>query len=177
MNDRILVTYASRAGSTAEVALAIGGELRTRGFAADVEPIKEKPKLVGYGAVLIGSAVRMGNWLPEAVEFVKANRRALSRVPVALFTVHLLNYGDDEQSRQNREAYLSRVRPYVCPVDEVFFAGRYDPARLSLIDRLTSQAVGAPVGDFRDWDKIRRWAHTYFGRTEPAAPVRLSSRK
>jgi menaquinone-dependent protoporphyrinogen oxidase len=40
----------------------------------DVKPVKEKPQITGYSAVVLGSAIRMGNWLPKAVDFVKANQ-------------------------------------------------------------------------------------------------------
>jgi menaquinone-dependent protoporphyrinogen oxidase len=96
--------------------------------------------------------------LPEAINFVRSNQEALRRVRVALFTVHVLNRANDEQSRLNREAYLDALRPLVRPVDHVFFAGKIDPARLSLIERLMVRAVKSPGGDFRDWDKIDVWA-------------------
>ena len=47
MNKRVLVTYATRAGSTAEIAQAIAGTLAARGYAVDVKPVKEKPQLTG----------------------------------------------------------------------------------------------------------------------------------
>lgn len=162
MNKRILITYATRAGSTVEVAAAIGKTLAARGFEAEVKPIKEKPSLDGYQAVLVGSAIRMGNWLPEAVEFVKDNQTALNQMPVALFTVHMLNREDDEESRANRMAYLKDVRPLLKPVEEVFFAGRFDMSRLSFLDRMISKAVKAVDEDCRDWDRIRGWAQTVF---------------
>jgi hypothetical protein len=66
MKKRILVAYATRAGSTAEIAQAIAETLTARGYAVDVRPVKEKPSLDGCAAVVLGSAVRMGAWLPEA---------------------------------------------------------------------------------------------------------------
>jgi len=162
MNKRILVTYATRAGSTAKVAAAIGETIAARGFEVDVEPIKEKPSLDGYQAVLVGSAIRMGNWLPEAAEFVKDNQGALNQMPVALFTVHMLNRRDDEESRANRLAYLKDIRPLLKPVGEVFFAGKFDMSRLSFLDRMISKAVKAVDEDCRDWDRIRGWAQTVF---------------
>ena len=158
MNNRILVTYATRAGSTIGVADAIVISLRKRGFSVTERPLKENPPVKGYQAVIIGSAIRRGNWLPEAVAFLAANQEALRRVRVALFTVHMLNRGDDETSRRKREAYLDSVRALVRPVTHVFFSGRIDPERLSLIDRLLVRAVKSPQGDFRDWDKIGSWA-------------------
>jgi menaquinone-dependent protoporphyrinogen oxidase len=162
MDKRILVTYATRAGSTIEVADEIGKTLAGRGFSPDVKPVKENPPVEGYQAVLVGSAIRFGMWLPEAVEFIKTNQEALSRLPVALFTVHILNLGDDEQSTINRKAYLAPVRPLIKPVDEMFFSGKVDLARLSLTERLLARAVKSPVGDFRDWTKIHAWADKLF---------------
>lgn len=162
MNKRILVTYATRAGSTVEVAAAIGEAIITRGFEVDVKPVKEKPSLNGYQAVLVGSAIRMGNWMPEAIEFVKVNQGALNQMPVALFTVHMLNREDDEESRANRLAYLKDVRPLLKPAEEVFFAGKFDMSRLSFLDRMISKTVKAVDEDCRDWDKIRSWAQAVF---------------
>ncbi len=159
---RILVTYATRAGSTVEVAAAIAKTLAGRGFQVDVKPVKDKPSLEGYSAVLVGSAIRMGNWLPEAVDFLKTNQAALSGVPLALFTVHLDNVEDDEESRSKRSAYLDSVRPLVQATDEVFFAGKMDMARLSLFDRWMIQQMGGTDRDLRDWDKIRAWAEGVF---------------
>jgi menaquinone-dependent protoporphyrinogen oxidase len=158
MSNRILVTYATRAGSTGEVATAIGKALTERGFAVDVTPIEEKPPVDGYQAVLIGSAVRMGQWLPEAVNYIKTHQGALNALPVALFTVHLNNLGGDEESQKNRNSYLDTVRPLVNPVAEAFFAGKMDFARLSFLDRLIAKVVKAPEHDLRDWNKVRAWA-------------------
>ena len=160
MNNRILVAYATRAGSTVGVADAIAMTLRRRGFLVTIKPIKENPDVHGYQAVIIGSGIRFGSWLPEAVQFVKTNKEALRRVRVALFTVHILNRGDDETSRLRREAYLDALRPLVLPVAHVFFPGKIDSARLSLIERLMVRAVKSPVGDFRDWDQVDGWAET-----------------
>lgn len=158
MNNRILVTYATRAGSTGEVATALGETLRARGFAVDVKPMQENPALDGYQAVLVGSAVRMGQWLPEAVGYIKTHQQVLNALPVALFTVHLNNLGEDEESEKNRNSYLDAVRPLVNPVAEVFFAGKMDFARLSFLDRLIARLVKAPEQDLRDWNMVRAWA-------------------
>ncbi len=160
MNKGILVTYATRAGSTVEVAAAIGETLSARGFAVDIKPVKDQPRLDGYQAVIMGSAIRMGQWLPEAVDFVKANQQALNRMPTTLFTVHMLNIGDDEQSRANRLAYLNTVRPLLQKADEVYFAGKMDFSRLSFLDRFISGMVKVQEQDRRDWDNIRNWAQT-----------------
>ncbi len=69
MRERILVAYASRKGSTAEVAAAIGETLRMRGFDVDVASVNDHPSATGYAAVLIGSAVNAGQWLPTRHSF------------------------------------------------------------------------------------------------------------
>jgi menaquinone-dependent protoporphyrinogen oxidase len=158
MNKRVLVTYSSRTGSTAEVAAEIGKVLAARGLAVDVCPIKADPPAGEYRAVVIGSAVRMGNWQVEAVEYVKRHRQSLDKMPVAVFTVHALNTADDEQSRGHRAAYLDTIRPLLKLAAVGFFAGRVDPARLCAFERLTLRPVPGSAKDFRDWDKIRGWA-------------------
>ena len=158
MTKRVLVTYSSRTGSTAEVAEEIGNVLTARGLAVDVQPIKEDPPAEGYHSVVIGSPVRMGNWQAEAVDYVKRHRQSLGQIPVAVFTIHALNTGEDEQSRGYRAAYLDAVRPLLTPVAEGFFPGQLDPARLCAFERLTLRAAAGPAKDFRDWNKIRGWA-------------------
>jgi menaquinone-dependent protoporphyrinogen oxidase len=160
MNNRILVTYATRAGSTAEIAAAIGKSLSERGFTVDVKPVKDKPSLNGYQAVIMGSAIRMGNWLPEALDFVKANQSTLKALPVALYTVHMLNTGDDETSRSARLAYLNNVRSLLNSAEEVYFTGKMDFSRLSFLDRFIANMVKAVESDQRDWEKIKQWSNT-----------------
>ena len=159
MDNRILVTYATRAGSTAEVAAAIAETLAARGYAVDVKPVKEKPQLTGYSAVVLGSAIRMGDWLPEAVDFVKANQAALNALPTALFTVHMLNTGDDEASRAARAAYLDAVRPLLNGAETTYFEGKMDFSRLSFLDRTVAKMVKSVEADHRGWDEIRQWAN------------------
>ena len=158
MNKRVLVTYSSRTGSTVEVAGEIAKVLKARGLAVDVRPIKEDPPAEDYQAVVIGSPVRMGSWQAETVDYVKRHRQDLSRIPVAVFTVHALNTGDDEQSRGYRAAYLDAVRPMLKPVAEAYFTGQLDPARLCAFERLTLRTAAGPAKDFREWDTIRGWA-------------------
>lgn len=157
MTKRILVTYATRAGSTREVAAAIGESLSRRGYAVDVRSVKERPDPAGYQAVILGSAIRMGKWLPEAVDYVSANQAALGRMPVALFTVHMLNTGEDDASQTNRRAYLDAVRPLLNEPEEIFFTGAMDYSRLSFLDRTIARMVGSSETDQRDWEQIEAW--------------------
>ena len=161
-NGRILVAYATRSGSTVGVAAAIGETLSKRGFAVEVKPIQENPSAEGYQAVVLGSAINGGQWLPEAVEYVKNHQQALNQTPVALFCVHIMNLRDDETSQKNRLAYLNKVRPLLQPIDEAFFAGMgMNPDEESAIVRWVYRTfkIGTE-GDCRDWNKIRGWAQS-----------------
>ena len=152
MDSKILIAYASKCGSTGEVAQAIGQSLCEKGVAADVRPVKSVTSLDGYRAVVIGSAIRFGQWLPEAVEFVKNNQARLSQIPTAFFTGHMLAVDDSEDSRKRRQAYTDPVRKILTPKAEVFFAGKIDFARLSFLERLIRRIVSnAGVSPVDTW--------------------------
>ena len=87
MTTRILVTYASRSGTTAEIAEAIGQTLTKGGAQVDVMPMQEVKDLAPYQAVVAGSAIRGARWLPEAVQFIRAHQSTLRHKPFAMFTV------------------------------------------------------------------------------------------
>jgi menaquinone-dependent protoporphyrinogen oxidase len=154
----VLVAYASRCGSTAEIAKAVAGDLGARGFSIELRSIDKVAAVNGYQAVVLGSAVRFGKWLPESVDFVKRNRAGLTAVPTAFFTVHLMNTGADEKSRKARMAYLDPVHAVMRPSVETFFAGKMDLARLTFAERLLGKIMKASNEDRRDWPAIHAWA-------------------
>lgn len=159
---KILVTYSTRAGSTAEIAATIGQTLSQRGYSVDVLPVKKQPNPSDYDAVILGSPIRMGSWLPEVIAFIKENRTLLGQMPAAVFTVHMLNSGDDEQSRTNRQAYLNALREWITPAEEVFFLGKMELAKLSFLDRFISNVMKAKDEDLRDWNTINAFAESVF---------------
>jgi menaquinone-dependent protoporphyrinogen oxidase len=159
---RILVAYASRCGATAEIAQALGRDLQSRGYKPEVLPVAKVSQLRGYQAVLLGSAVRAGNWLSEATDFVRQRQREIQAVPNAFFSVHMMNIGDDEKSRNGRLRYLDRVRKIMRPDSEVFFAGRMDMDRLSFGERLICKVMGGSSKDLRNWPAIHAWGSKVF---------------
>jgi len=62
--NNILTTYATRAGSTFEVAEQIAEILRTTGASVKVKPVPAVHEMKDYDAVVIGSPIRMSQWLP-----------------------------------------------------------------------------------------------------------------
>ncbi len=157
---KVLVTYSTRAGSTAEVAEAIAKTLSAAGATVDVRPIKKVADLKGYDAVVIGSAIRMGAWLPEAVEFVKKNAATLSAAPTAYFLVSGYLRNDTPEMRQTVQAYLDPVRKILEPRTFALFAGKMDYSKISFLDRTLAQAMKEPEGDWRNWEAIRAWAES-----------------
>jgi menaquinone-dependent protoporphyrinogen oxidase len=69
----------------------------------------------------------------------------------------MLNTGDDQDSQNNRQAYLDKVRPFLKEREEIFFQGVMDFSKLSFLDRLIANMVDAEEADNRDWDMIRSW--------------------
>jgi len=162
---KILVAYATKAGSTAEVAAEIGRVVESKsGCKVDVHPVDKLNGVDGYDAVIIGSGIRAGKWLPEATKFVERHRDALSRVPVAYFVVCLTLKDNTEENRRTVAAYLDPVCEMVQPVDVGLFAGAMDSSKLPFILRLMMKAMKAPQGDFRDWEGIRDWARQVYDR-------------
>lgn len=165
MSSKVLVTYASRAGATAGVAEAIGRTLAANGVQADVRPMQEVKDLTPYDAVVAGSAIQRRQWLPEAMQFMQANRVALARKPFAAFLVCMtlaMPRANDEYRRQVAQ-WLEPVRALVQPVSEGLFAGVLDIGKVpSWTDRLKfrlSVAMGVwAEGDHRDWEAVRAWA-------------------
>ncbi len=158
MNKKTLVAYVTRGGSTAEIAQAIAKTLTAQGAEVDVLPVNKVTDLKNYQAVVLGSAIRMSRWLPDAVKCVEHNQVQLSQMPTAFFAVHLMNIGGDETSLRSRQAYLDPIRLLINPQKEAFFAGVGDWKKVSFLDGLIGKAVKAPEGDFRDWNAIRSWA-------------------
>jgi len=154
---KILVTYATRFGSTADVAAAITDALREQEYAVDLRAMADVTALRDYDAVVLGSSVNYARWLEPALTFLHTHEVALQGLPVAVFSVHIRNVGDDATSRAARRAYLDEVRPFVQPVSEGYFAGRFNRhGAVVLLPGWIGRFV--PTIDLRKWEKIRAWA-------------------
>ena len=154
VEKRILIAYATGSGSTAEVAAAIGEELSGGQVIVDVWPVKEVSQLETYHAVVLGSSIRLGRWMPEAIRFLKDHREFMANRAVAYFTTCLTMTEDTHESRQMVLSYLEPVlqlAPEIRPVGLGLFAGSLNPDL-----RLVMPA--GPYGDFRNWEAIRGWA-------------------
>jgi len=164
MSNKILIAYASRAGSTAEIAEAIGKTLSEIGAQVDVMPMNAVKDLSGYRVVVAGSAIRGSKWLPEATQFIRTHQSTLNHKPIAMFTVCItLAMKNAERYRSGVEGWVAPVRAMVKPLDQGFFAGLLDFKKLpvnwdTLMLRLTVALGIFPRGDHRDWNAIHNWA-------------------
>jgi menaquinone-dependent protoporphyrinogen oxidase len=164
MSNKILVAYASRAGSTSGVAEAIGQTLGDSGAPVEVRRMQDVHDLAPYRAVVAGSAIRGAKWLPEAMQFMEMHRAALARKPFAAFLVCItLAMPKGEEYRPFVADFLKSVRAMVKPVSEGLFAGALNYSHLPLIPegiqmRILSATTRTPEGDYRNWDDIHAWA-------------------
>ncbi len=145
----------------AEIAEAIARELRGAGHAVDVRDADDAPPAEGYDAVVIGSAVYMGTWLPAARQFVERNQATLATLPVWLFSSGPL--GQDQPHPPGDPARLAELMAATGARGHRIFVGKLDTSQLSFGERLVVKMVKAPVGDFRDWEVIRAWARQIAG--------------
>jgi menaquinone-dependent protoporphyrinogen oxidase len=176
MPDTVLVTYATRYGSTQEVADAVASALREAGLAVDLQPVKQVRSLEGYGAVVLGAPIYIGSFLKDAQRFLAAHGGALGGRPLAVFAVGPIGGtpGDEgwQGARQQLDQQLQKI-PGLAPVAVELFGGKYDPAKLHFTDRLlailpASPLHNLPANDSRDWTAIRAWAGDLAAKLRPA---------
>ena len=151
----ILVTAASKHGATGEVADAIARRIEASGITVDRLAPADVTSVADYDAVVVGSAVYILQWMPEAHDFMERFKDELPAGRVWAFSVGM--NGVPKHSRQDG----SRVGPLLTHVkcrDLHTFAGRYKPSLLSLRERSVARLAGVVEGDFRDWEAVDQWA-------------------
>ena len=167
MANKILITYASKAGSTSEVADFIGKTLTEKGVTVDVVAINKVNDISEYKAVIIGSAIRAGKVLSESLNFVKKHKLELSKVPTAYFVVCMTLKDENEKNINTVSAYLNPLKAEVSPIDFGLFAGKMDYSKLDFISKfMVKNIVKVPEGDFRDWDAIKNWTNNFYTKIQ-----------
>lgn len=153
---KILLTVASKHGSTREIATAVATELRAAGHEVDVFDAAEAPSPADYAAAVVGSAIYMGKWMDEARSFVEQNHAALSAMPVWLFSSGPL--GAENPQPEGDLPQLPELLALTKARGHQTFVGSLDKEDLGFGEKVIAKAVKAPYGDFRDWEAIRAWA-------------------
>ena len=153
MTERVLLAYASRHGTTGEVAEAIGDTLRGLGVDVDVRQAHDVHGLEGYDAVVLGAPFYMNRWHKQARSFLRRQRKTLAALPVAVFALGPLSTDEQEfaQVRGLLDAVLADVED-VEPLAVEVFGGALDPVRLHFPFNHMDAA------DVRDWAAIQAFA-------------------
>lgn len=156
----VLVSAASRHGSTAQIAAAICDELQQRGLRARVVPPAGVTALDGYDAVVLGSAVYVGHWLQPAMDLVNRCRDEFAARPVWLFTSGPVGKpsGRLAQQMDTDPVELPLLRDVTGFREHKVFPGKLNPKSLPFTQRVSLLVFRGLTGDFRDWAEIRRWA-------------------
>lgn len=159
MPGKILVGYATKYGSTQEVADAVAAQLRTHGFEVDLLPLKTVRRLEGYDAVVMGAPLYMFHWMKDATAFLSRFKEVLSRMPAAVFALGPFNDKESEwaEVRKELDGELARF-PWFKPVSIKVVGGKFDPAALTFPYNLIPAMKGIPASDIRNWEEIRAWA-------------------
>jgi menaquinone-dependent protoporphyrinogen oxidase len=160
MDTKVLVTYGTKYGATAEIAEKIGQVLEQAGLQADVLPADRARDPSAYQAVILGSGVYIGRWRKEAVNFLKGHEEVLAGKPVWLFSSGPTGQGDPVELVQgwrfpgSLQSHIDRIEPR----DIAVFHGAVDVDKLNFLEKWMLKNVKTPVGDFRDWETIAAWA-------------------
>ena len=167
MTDPVLVAYATRRGSTREVADAVAARLRTLGRTVEVRPADHVEDVARYGAVVLGGALYTGRLHRDARAFLKRHRAELAGLPLAVFALGPLTLSPDDVagSRRQLDRALARV-PVLEPFAVAIFGGAVDPAKLPF------PFSSMQASDARDWDAIEAWATEVAAALSPSAPGR-----
>ena len=160
MAKKILVTYATKHGATAEIAEKIGAVLKETGLKTDVKPIKDISDPSSYNAVVLGSALYIGRWHKAAAKFLKENENALADKPVWIFSSGPTGEGNAGELMEgwNIQKKLRPIVDRINPRGRTVFHGTLDSAKLSFFEKWITKRVKAPMGDFREWEAITSWA-------------------
>lgn len=156
--NKVLVAYASKTGSTAEVAEAIGAALAGRGIAAEVRKIGDAASIEGYVGAVLGSPINGMRWLPEASAFVSANAPALRSMPVALFYLSYIQFADGRPIwKRSIDAGMKALAASAGAFAVRGFGGKAASSLPGFARFIFGTRPDAP-SDLRDWDAIRAWA-------------------
>jgi len=151
---KVLVTVASKHGSTAEIGKAIAEKLTVEGHQVDLIEPMEVRDVTPYDAVVLGSGVYIGHWIETAREFADHYAPALREKPVWIFSSGPLGTKPAEDPVD-----VSKVIALLAPREHRVFYGALERGKLGFAERAIIGMVHAPYGDYRDWDEIRTWAH------------------
>jgi menaquinone-dependent protoporphyrinogen oxidase len=154
MAGRVLVAYATKMGSTAEVARAIAEVLGAAGLEADAVPARDVRDVIPYGSIVLGSALYAAHWQRDANRFLGRHREAIRARKLWLFSSGPLDHHLAVQNLPITSHALEVVGD-LSFIEHRTFGGRLDPGAPGVDAQILATHQ---VGDFRNWAAIRGWA-------------------
>ncbi|MDQ7026619.1 MAG: flavodoxin domain-containing protein [Anaerolineae bacterium] len=157
---KVLVTFASSHGATAEIAQTIGTVLRKNQLLVDVTRIEGVKDVNQYDAIVLGSAIYTGEWMELAKAFLHEHAEILKKQYVWIFSSGPTGEGNPIELLDGVLFSLSveEIIKQIQPRDVAVFGGKIDLRRLRKDERLIVKAANVPKGDFRNWHAIKFWA-------------------
>lgn len=165
----VLVAFASKHGSTEEIAAAIGHEISAHGLAVDVVEAGDVHDLSPYTDVVAGSAVYLKRWRPSARRLMRRLQRDLGDRPLWIFSSGFVGDSEPDPVWCEPAAMLKQARQLNLQ-DHVVFGGRVPQAPRNFVERAMLKSTPADQQDRRDFVEIRRWAAAIASST-PASAV------
>lgn len=164
MSDTVLVTYATKYGSTAELARRIADRLRVRGFDVDLKAVRDVRDVEPYRSVVAGSAVYMGRWRRDALRLLRSQCRQLSARPVWLFSSGPVgdqptHSEDPKVERWLRPRRVEQLATEIGARDHAVFGGAVGEDGGFLRRRMAADTE-PELRDRRDWQALEAWADT-----------------
>ena len=154
----VLVAYASKHGSTEEIAEAIAASLRECGLAADCVAAGNVTTLESYDAVVLGSAVYMRRWRREARRFLHSHADALARRELWIFSSGPLGDPAKDDADWSEPAATIADAERIGAREHVVFGGSLRPEPEGLGQRAMAKNMPPEYRDRRDWEEICAWA-------------------
>ena len=162
MTASVLVAYATRYGSTQEVAEAVAKALRERGLEVELLAAAKVRSLDPYRAVVLGAPLYMFRWHADAHRFLSRHRKALT--PPGGLRLAVFGMGPfhaDAKEMQDARGQLDKElakHAWLRPAAVEVFGGKFDPTRLDFPFSLIGPLKKMPPADVRDWAAIGAWA-------------------
>ena len=167
---RVLVGYATAAGSTAGIAERIAATLRETGADVTCRPVGPDVEPAGFDALVVGSAVHNMAWLRPALDFL-ARLPSTDDTPTWCFSVGGVQ-PDGAVTRRMTSLEVGKVERGFPPGFRArghrFFGGIVDMTGVPLWGKAFWRLTGGRPGDHRDWAAVTAWADE-IGATLPAA--------
>jgi menaquinone-dependent protoporphyrinogen oxidase len=154
----VLVAYASKHGSTAEIAEAIASALRDCGLAVDCVEAGDEKSLDGYGAVILGSAVYMKRWRGEARHFLHKHRKELAELPFWVFSSGPVGEPTGAADAWAEPKHTIEKAEELGVRDHLVFGGKVPDE--GFMGRKMAEDTPPKYQDRRDWGEIREWAES-----------------